>query len=379
MNKKQPTSRIAVVACVFSVVAVGVVGALEPDEIRGHFENSAAWWSFVVAVATLVVTAAIPVLLYHLTSASARAAVALQEQQKDLLSRQGQILAAQRADQLVLQAKSLTGEADLAEVLAEAEKLESAVSRLRVQESYWSNPAVPVAGWGRHRLNSGLAVRVSALNLAPKLEGKPTSQGLDELETLAKAAALQNMRVTEPITQWMMRRFRDGRGAGDTRIRDLLRDAGDDELFSSLLGAIDDMGLPPVARVHVVAGVSDAYLDRIGYYPRGERPTTELASPDLSRQLLAGMASLLHRRRLNGLAGWDGDEFTISPDGAAVVVAASCAAASYTDEHLAMRCVQNISQMGFPSRSMGLYDLDLNYARRKFREHQEKLFAAYPF
>ncbi len=145
-------------------------------------------------------------------------------------------------------------------------------------------------------------------------------------------------------------------------------------VFYELLDPLDniDSSLPIPARVNILAGVCDAYLARINYYPRSERLATDTTEKSdgnfaLSKSLAEKLGSLLHRDKLRGLAEWNSDDCSIAADSCAALVVAATGAASFCNAHLAMRALQNIQKMHINSSSLGTFIGEFEFGFRSWK------------
>lgn len=338
-------------------------------------------FSLIIAILTLLLTGLIPVFIYALGRKGEKITRALLFEQRRLLS-------AERLDALAGQAGEMSDPRDLGEILQEAKDLSNDRNFDRVVEAYWRNPMVPLCGSVVALDSRG--VLITSQHLSAKLRGKSTWLAIRELREfiLRSKKYGEGAFVASRVTDWLLSRFAEHDGAGDGQIRDLL-EVAPDETFYALLEPLDDLhrSLPTAARVNILAGVCDAYLDRIGFFPKNEKPieqaiaeTTEKSrdNANVSALLASKLGSLLHRNRLRGLAEWDyGDDCTIPVECCAALVVAVTGAVSFCNEHSAMRALQNMSAMGINPASLAGFKYDYDFGRAKYAQYRPGLFHVY--
>jgi hypothetical protein len=338
-------------------------------------ERDIGWTSLVVSVLTLLVTAIIPVALYGLGRMGERTTQAL-------LADQRQLLTAQRLDVLASQAAQMSDPEDLAAIMKEAHTLATDRSLTRIVEAYWRNPQVPLCG--SIRTLDGKGARITAQCLPAKLDGKATLTAMREVrEFVSRTREFgQSSYIGQRVADWILSKFLSNAGPGDMQIRDLLRESPDD-MFAALLGPLEDIRAIPIpARVNILAGVCDAYLDRIGYYPKGERliaETTERSNENLnlSASLALSLASLLKLGQLYRLAQWDAENCSVPPDSCAALVVAVCGAVSFHNSHLAMRALQRLPDMLIDRTSLGTLEDQFEFGIVKYSQYHRELLDQY--
>lgn len=362
----------------FIIALAGVValGIWKPIWLTKWMERDIGWTSLVISVLTLLVTAIIPVALYGLGRMGERTTQALLGQQRQLLS-------AQRLDILATQASQMSDPEDLRAIMGEGRALATGRSRTRIIEAYWRNPHVPLCG--SVLALDGKGARITAQCLPAKLDGKATWTAIREVsDFLSRIREFDDtLYIAHRVADWILSQFLINAGPGDMQIRELLRVAPDD-MFAALLYPLDDTNsaFPVRARVNILAGVCDAYLDRIGYYQEGERlitETTERSSINynLSASLALVLATLLKNGRLYRLAAWDAEDCSIPPDSCAALVVAVSGAVSFCNNHLAMRALQSLPNVQINPSSLGTLQDQFEFGRAKYSHYQPELLDQY--
>lgn len=372
-------SRPAGAALAFAVLvaAVAALGISRPGWLPTSWfnEDSAAWWTFLVALLTLLVTALIPVALYFFTRAG-------QQESQRVWSELHLLAQSQRMDQLTEQAMSLTDPEDLRIVKKEADRLDELAVR-RVAKAYWMNPGVPLSGHkGLWPLDAGSA-KTAASHLSEKLAGEPTWIAVAQLERfLDQAVAAQSPSLAREISKWVLESHQGGRSpVVEIHVRGLIKHAQDDQLFATLLAPLDQLSLrlPGSYQIEVVGGVAGAYLDRVPNRPVATRDLPE-GDRALAADVLAQFTSLLHRYRLHDLANVPATGLSIDPPYVAALTAATVGMASFADSHGAWRCLSNVPGLygsgNVPQRGIDRY---LDLARDAFAFYQPALWSQAPF
>lgn len=331
-----------------------------------------------VAVLSFIVTVALTIGVWRSGSRA-------QQQTQEILGVLQGLVTANRLDELALQARDLRAHEHLKSVLGETcEILKSADqkvagSAVRVFQAYWANPVVPITEASADLPDE---VRVFQDNFGPKLDlsGRP----IDDLITFMGNCSQAETFQAHYISDWILEQYRLGLSISDSEIRRLLQGAPRD-LYGALLHGLDSIRepLPVPMRVNVLAGVANAYLDRIGFYPIASWPTEKQGAThetdfgDLSLTVLSGLAHLLHRANLRSLAQWDSEECSISASCSAALVIACAGAASFCDGHLAMRCLQNLEQLKVLPAEIGVFERQYRFGIAKFVEHQPELLTGF--
>ena len=359
---------------ILALAGVVALGIWRPIWLTKSVGRDIGWTSLVISVLTLLVTAIIPVALYSLGRIGERTTHVLLDEQRQLLS-------AQRLDVLASQASQMSDPEDLRAILGEARALATGRSRTRIIEAYWRNPQVPLCG--SVIALDGKGARITAQCLPAKLDGKATWTAIREVsDFLSKIREFEDISyITHRVADWILSQFLSNAGPGDMRIRELLSVSPDD-MFAALLYPLDSYTFPVPARVNILAGVCDAYLDRIEYYPKGERLIAETAEKsnvnyNLSASLALSLATLLKNGKLYKLAVSGSEDCSIPPDSCAALVVAVSGAVSFCNSHLAMRALQHLPDMLINPSSLGTLRDQFEFGRAKYSQYRPELLDQY--
>lgn len=311
-----------------------------------------------------------------LTLAVGRSSARGQQQSQEILDALNSLVRANRLDQLATQAAELHDREDLVAVVDEARRIGEGRVVRRVEGNYWANPAVPA---GAADSQDAASIRITQEHLAEKLDrcgrdwmfdlGKFVSVGRDSSEFMPEAVAA-----------WLL---------GQWAVPDPLREAqaqyvlerGPDELIGVLLRELGSFGrsCSDDAKAGAIAAAALVYLGRIGYdvnNPDGHKGEThERASRNaaLSRSVLTGLALALKSGRLKGLV--------LSADPArtraGALLVAMAGAASYSDQHVAMRVLQSMGGVGVEPSLSSLYGSECRFGIGKFALYQPELLVEF--
>lgn len=322
-----------------------------------------------IATLSLVVTAALTIIVAQMSHRG-------QRQTEAILTTLGDLAAANRMDALAVQAGTLTRKEDLDAVLDEARVTGSGRSLTRIYENYWANPAVPLSEVGFDAPES--VVRVVQRNLASKLSSDWGA--MRELTWFVQTCGRSPAFEARQVSGWIRSELQMGRMITDGELRKLL-EAAEPDLYRALLLELDSIHarLPSAVYVNIGAGVALAYLDRIGYFPRRDGPDTRERSAvnvPFAQAVISGLGYVLQRGNLTDLAKLDPQGCSISQDSAAALVVAVTGAASFANEHAAMRALESMAGLAIVPGTLGLDRAEYEFGLRKFNEYRPELLAS---
>lgn len=330
-----------------------------------NFLDQIALASLGVAVLSVVITVALTAVVAWWGHRSQK------DTQKILEALQG-LVTANRLDRLAGQAAELSNHDDLLAVVAEARSVGEGRAVRRVEESYWANPAVRAGAVDPANAES---IRITQEHLADKLD-RCGGDRVFELGKFVSAAKRSEEFLPEVVVLWLLDRSSALTPFRESEIQYVL-ERGPDELLGVLLRELGSfrMGWSDEAKAGAIGAAAAVYLGRIGYdfnNPDGYTGETHERAPHnaaLAGSVLTGLALALKSGHLKGLAR--------SADPArtrvGALLVAMAGAASYSDQHVAMRILESIGGVGVEPSMLGSYGSEYRFGIAKFAQYQSEL------
>ncbi|MFW0111093.1 hypothetical protein [Rothia sp. CCM 9416] len=342
--------------------------------------------SFIVALLTLVVTAAIPWLVWRRGVKQSEQDSALLASQEQILARQEQILARQRRDTLLTTLDDASSDRHLQLLWREVEEFEGE-DRDLLRSAFRANPSIALPG-GANSIEAadsldqkalddytaGLERRYSVAGIYPSYTGL-----LDFLRRVVTNTGLKTDLsiivdlVTGPTAQLQK--------PGHQFFRDLVEVLP--ESAASLLYKVEEIdyrtsgGLRLNVLTGVLLGLKDAELGR----GMGRGQPNSLQVSVFREQVPTSLAFLLHRDNLRSFDKWSTDGSTEPVSATVAWLIRAVGWFADTDDHLAKRMVEKllyaIESIPVGDRQWGIDAEDVRYGFSSIQRKQPRIWNRY--